>query len=184
MGSSNNPLSIKNIVAGLFVTVVGGILLAYILQEGRFAPTPAPVVTPSQAVASSSSQPNVYDIAREENYLEQSLDEHVPSNGLVCLTTGPIVVQNTTELVQFFGNGRAAVICWLGPQRAQAYNLTGSSLKYVTIYSGDMEEIAVSLVLHWGEEMTTRSDGCGADYGPCDAADLAIVRPDGSIIWP
>ena len=121
---------------------------------------------------------------QEEDYLQQNLDENVPANSLVCLTTGPIVVQNTLSPLQFYGNGRASVLCWIGPQTAQAYNLAGSSLKHVAIETGNPEEVAISLVRQWGQEMMTNADGCGASYGPCKAADLAIIRSDGSVIQP
>jgi hypothetical protein len=154
----------------------------------------APAPTQKQSVQSTSvvvqpteiirvTQPPSYNI-QHEDYLQQTLDENVLANSLVCLTTGPIVVQNTLTPVQFYGNGRATAICWIGPQRAQAYNLAGSSLKHVTIANGDPEEVAISLVQLWGQEMMTRSDGCGASYGPCKSADLAVIRSDGSVIQP
>lgn len=37
----NNPLSIQNILAGVIVTIVGGFILAYIIQDARFAFTGA-----------------------------------------------------------------------------------------------------------------------------------------------
>lgn len=36
---SHNPLSLSYIVAGIFITVLGGLILAYIIQDARFAPT-------------------------------------------------------------------------------------------------------------------------------------------------
>jgi hypothetical protein len=35
--SSDSPLSIKNLVAGILITVIGGIILAYIIQDARFS---------------------------------------------------------------------------------------------------------------------------------------------------
>jgi hypothetical protein len=150
--------------------------------------SPEPTLPPIDTSTPASPPTPTDDIPAynmtEENYSGQSLDEDIPSGGLICLTTGPIIVQNTIEPVQFFGNGRATAICWIGPQHAQANNLAGSSLKQVTIVRGSAEEIAVKLVRQWGEEMTTRSDGCGASYGPCQAADLAVIRSDDSVIRP
>jgi len=37
--SSDFPLSVKNIIAGILVTVIGGIILAYIIQDARFSPS-------------------------------------------------------------------------------------------------------------------------------------------------
>ena len=36
MNASNNPLSFKNLIAGIIVTVVGGVIVAYIIQDARF----------------------------------------------------------------------------------------------------------------------------------------------------
>ena len=44
MFSSDNPLSIKNIIAGIIITVIGGVIVAYIIQDARFA---ASRVTPT-----------------------------------------------------------------------------------------------------------------------------------------
>ena len=43
---SESPLSVKNIVAGIIVTVIGGVILAYIIQDARFAPD-LPTSSPS-----------------------------------------------------------------------------------------------------------------------------------------
>ncbi len=39
-----DPLSIRNIVAGILITVIGGVIIAFIIQDARFAPrqTPTP----------------------------------------------------------------------------------------------------------------------------------------------
>jgi hypothetical protein len=39
MGSSSNPLSPKSIFAGVIVTVIGGVILALVIQDARFDPT-------------------------------------------------------------------------------------------------------------------------------------------------
>ena len=60
--NQENPLSLRNIVAGIIVTVVGGVILAFIIQDARFSPdrnekllTPTLVVTPirTQSVLST-----------------------------------------------------------------------------------------------------------------------------------
>lgn len=38
MNKSDNPLSLKNILAGIIITVVGGVILAYIIQDAIFSP--------------------------------------------------------------------------------------------------------------------------------------------------
>jgi hypothetical protein len=35
---TESPLSFKNIIAGIIVTVLGGLILAYIIQDARFSP--------------------------------------------------------------------------------------------------------------------------------------------------
>ena len=66
-----SPLSFKNIFAGIIVTVLGGVILAFIIQDARFSPQPAenvsapiPTVTPirTQSVLSTLS-PNSTQIA-------------------------------------------------------------------------------------------------------------------------
>lgn len=60
----NNPLSFKNLLAGIFVTVIGGIILAYIIQDARFAPSSEQLTTISAsdtptftAIVTSSNTP-------------------------------------------------------------------------------------------------------------------------------
>jgi hypothetical protein len=51
MSSSDNPLAFKNILSGIIVTVVGGVILAFIIRDAIFAsqvgttPTPKPTAT-------------------------------------------------------------------------------------------------------------------------------------------
>jgi len=42
-----DPLSIRNIIAGIIITVIGGVIIALIIQDARFAPrsTPTPDLT-------------------------------------------------------------------------------------------------------------------------------------------
>jgi hypothetical protein len=40
----SNPFSLRNILAGIMITIIGGVILAFIIQEGRFAP-PTPTAT-------------------------------------------------------------------------------------------------------------------------------------------
>ena len=54
-----NPLSLSNILAGIIVTVLGGIILAYIIQDARFSPnqgkpTPSSTFTP-EAIRTQSA---------------------------------------------------------------------------------------------------------------------------------
>ena len=59
MNSANNdPLAFKNILAGIIVTVVGGVILAFFLQDARFAPKPATRdIAPSKQVPTATSRP-------------------------------------------------------------------------------------------------------------------------------
>lgn len=146
-------------------------------------PTPVViVVTATPEPATETPRSPQCQIAHME-YLSEMLDVRVADNELLCLTTGPIVVEGIQERLEFQGYRRASAVCWIGAQQAEAKGLTGSSLKEIDILHGDPEQIAVTLVRQWGHDMTTRSDGCG-DYGPCDVADLAIVRTDGTVIRP
>ncbi len=59
MEQSQNPLSSKAIIAGLVVTIIGGIVVASIVGEGRFAPsdsTPSfpPITAPPPTTVSAS----------------------------------------------------------------------------------------------------------------------------------
>lgn len=45
MAAADNPLSPRNLLAGVLVTVVGGLILAMIIQDARFAPTTTPETT-------------------------------------------------------------------------------------------------------------------------------------------
>jgi hypothetical protein len=54
MDNYQNPLSLRNIIAGVIITVIGGIILAYIIQDARFAP---PSVT-TQTNALTVESPN------------------------------------------------------------------------------------------------------------------------------
>ena len=120
-----------------------------------------------------------------DDYDRFSISESVAENQLLCITTGPIKVSTSKSSLQFTGIGRGSIICWIGAQFAQASGLNGyASIKHVEISQGAPFEIANELSSQWELEMTTRSDGCGINYGPCDAADLAIVLSDGSIIRP
>lgn len=38
MWENNNPLSLKNLLAGIIITLVGGVILAWVIQDARFAP--------------------------------------------------------------------------------------------------------------------------------------------------
>jgi hypothetical protein len=48
-----NPLSLKNIVAGVIVTVLGGVILAYIIQDARFSVNQAESVSTPLSVPMS-----------------------------------------------------------------------------------------------------------------------------------
>jgi|GEM_PF-6554703 len=154
-----------------------------VTENPRPSVTENPPPTPICCVVTPNPQ-NQYQIVGQEDYTYAVLAENVEPNSLLCLTTGPIVVDGTNEPVEFQGNGRSTAICWIGPQLAQAHNLTGASLKRVSILRGNAEEIAITLVQEWGIETTTRPDACGISYGPCVAADLAVIRSDGSVIRP
>lgn len=119
-----------------------------------------------------------------QDYFETDLLVEVGDNSVVCITTGPILILDIDESVRFPGNGRGSVVCWIGPQTAHATNLAGSSLKYITIKSGDAQQIALGLMNQYADEMVTRPDGCGISYGPCKVADLALILSDGSVVNP
>lgn len=121
----------------------------------------------------------------QDNYTAATVAESIGPSWLLCITTGPITIKSSGSTLRFSGDGRASVVCWIGAQFAQASGLSASSsIKHVSISQGDSMEIALALVKQWAEEMTTRADGCGASYGPCYAADKAIVLADGSIVRP
>ena len=69
MSSPESPSAIIiSIVVGIFVTVVGGVILAYIMHDGRFAanaqnPQPSPVSTPAPATPAPTLAitPNSFD---------------------------------------------------------------------------------------------------------------------------
>lgn len=208
---ANVPRWIETLVIGILATVIGAaIWLGLSGDSGDQESTGAPqfeaaesLVTTTEHLAqttrtspdaTTSSDPTTSTstttsltattLMTHEDYLEESLHEWVPAHQLLCLTTGPIQVASVDEPVDLPGNGRGTAICWIGPQHAEAYEMTGSSLKRVRVGSGDAEAIAISLVRIWGVELTTDFDSCGASYGPCDGADLAVIRSDGSVIWP
>ena len=50
MNPSSRPLSLENILAGIIVTVVGGVILAFIIQDARFSPKSNPVQVTETAI--------------------------------------------------------------------------------------------------------------------------------------
>ena len=68
MEKHENPLSFLNIFAGVLIAVVGGVILAFIIQEGRFAPTPTPTsiiqATAIVTTQNQSSQPTSVPTAK------------------------------------------------------------------------------------------------------------------------
>lgn len=60
MSHSNDPLSLRSIIAGVSVTVIGGVILAFIIQDARFAPATStqsllPTYTPLAETRPSAS---------------------------------------------------------------------------------------------------------------------------------
>jgi hypothetical protein len=109
-------------------------------------PPPLPTDTQPPPSATTDTRPAWIE-TESRDYDAPTLDEYVQENYLLCLTTGPIIVQTTSGPLQFFDNGRGSAICWVGPQQAMAKNLNGStSLKHLTVVSGDPEVIAITLV--------------------------------------
>jgi hypothetical protein len=53
MSKSDNAFSLGNILAGIIVTVIGGVILAFILQDARFAPLPP---TENEAIPSATPE--------------------------------------------------------------------------------------------------------------------------------
>jgi hypothetical protein len=44
--NSENPLNLKNLLSGVIVTIIGGIILAFVLRDARFSPQQITVETP------------------------------------------------------------------------------------------------------------------------------------------
>lgn len=42
----DSPLSVKNIISGILITVIGGVILAFIIQDARFSPSHTPTAVP------------------------------------------------------------------------------------------------------------------------------------------
>ena len=59
MNTSNNPFSFKNILAGIIVTVIGGVILAYIIQDARFSPQQPTPIPPTQTLTLPSPTPPI-----------------------------------------------------------------------------------------------------------------------------
>lgn len=62
MSSSENPLALKNIFSGIIVTVVGGVILAFIIRDASSAPqlgttpTPKPTATTEEMIPTDTKQ--------------------------------------------------------------------------------------------------------------------------------
>ena len=94
--SSNNPLSFKNLLAGIIVTVIGGVILAVILQGGFSAPntsgntdvnnvaTEPPVVDPIVTTAPFTDNACVNAPAKRLS---------VGSGAFVCTKSDPVVLR-------------------------------------------------------------------------------------------
>ncbi len=56
MWDNDNPLSLKNLLAGILVTLIGGVILAWIIQDARFAPASEPISTSSTNSVKTDTQ--------------------------------------------------------------------------------------------------------------------------------
>ena len=62
MASADNPLSARNLLAGILVTVVGGLILAMIIQDARFAPTATTAATLAPTAPATPEIPPGYQL--------------------------------------------------------------------------------------------------------------------------
>ncbi len=57
MSSSDNPLAIKNLLSGIIVTVVGGVILAFIIRDAIFSSQPGTTPTPGSTSTMTENPP-------------------------------------------------------------------------------------------------------------------------------
>lgn len=92
---SNNPLAFRNLLAGVIVTVIGGVILAYIIQDARFTPRSAPQTAPVptlQPTQDWSSQPTVVstyvDVKANENWQNANMNVRTGETLVITYVSG------------------------------------------------------------------------------------------------
>jgi hypothetical protein len=123
MKKADNPLSFKNILSGIIVTVIGGIILAYIIQDARFSqqsPTPTPTPTPPpellqfQFIGAKDQKNPVYELTEDLAYLDKISSDTNNVNSIdvkvtrvyTGTTVGTVVVGIRTSDAKFIEKGR------------------------------------------------------------------------------
>ncbi len=116
MEKPHDPLSVRNIVAGILITVVGGVILAFIIQEARFAPTPTPAsITQATAIVATENQSlQPTSVPVENTRPPAPTKTPVPTLPPVIPSDTPIPVSNGTV---FFGQSKniSGLVVSVGP---------------------------------------------------------------------
>jgi hypothetical protein len=105
-----------------------------------------------------------------QEFSGSTLDTFVKGGSWLCLQ-GPVEVQNISQPVRFSGEKRPSMVCWIGPQQAQATGLSGAILQQASPGRGDLEEAVLALARSWSQELG-------------EPVDFAVIRSDGSVFWP
>ncbi|MCL4299511.1 MAG: hypothetical protein KJ077_27495 [Anaerolineae bacterium] len=139
LGSSNNPLSFRSILAGIIITIVGGIILASIVQEGRFAPTPnlppptntdMPISDTSTATNTpTSTSTSISTTPTKISNLSEVSEICLPNKCQIQGFTGGLLISNHGEIFGLF-NSRQWLVEHVSDEEAQAlehFNCTTKS---------------------------------------------------------
>lgn len=160
MNTSDNPLSFKNLLAGVIVAVIGGVILAYIIQDARFSPkesTPETVIptstpsdTPTQSLGKWIITVGKYasvELAKSDATNYTSKGYHVE----IFCRVSEVTPGGTVEI-------RAAVV---GFETEEAVNLEAPNVWNINPY-GQIKPLDL-----WCPNLTSSGDYISCNYNTC-----------------